>query len=86
MHKIYIFFYSFLVRLLYFIRKFGSPQRSRFRGVETILNGQGVATPPPETLRGWRDGPRHSPEIASACMYLHIYTDTYMYNCINVPI
>ena len=45
-HKIYIFFILFLVRLLHFIRKFGSPQRSRFRGVETPLNGQGVASPP----------------------------------------
>ena len=37
----------------------------RFRGVETPLNGQGVASPPLETLRGWRDGPRHPPETAS---------------------
>ena len=61
-----IFFILFLVRILYFIRKFCSPQRSRFRGVETPLNDQGVASPTPETLRGWRDGPRHLPEIASA--------------------
>ena len=63
-HTIYIFI-LFLVRLLYFIRKFGSLQRSRFRGVETPLNGQGVASPPPETLRGWRDGPRHHSETAT---------------------
>ena len=62
--KYIYFFIPFLVRLLYFICKFGSPQRSRFRRVETPLNGQGVASPPPETLRGWRDGPRHPPETA----------------------
>ena len=39
--------------------------QSAVRRVETPLNGRGVASPPPETLRGWRDGPRHPPEIAS---------------------
>ena len=34
-HKISIFLFFFLFVFLYFIRKFGSPQRSRFRGVET---------------------------------------------------
>ena len=71
--KYMYFFYSFSRRLLYFIRKFGSPQRSRFRGVETPLNGQGVASPPPETLRGWRDGPRHPPETASGrCRFSYV--------------
>ena len=41
-------FFAFLhtiLLILFFMRKFGSPQRSRFRGVETPLNGQGVASP-----------------------------------------
>ena len=41
-------------------------------GVETPLNGQGVVSPPPETLRGWRDGPRHPPETASGQIMIYI--------------
>ena len=45
-------------------------------GTDLLGTENRVASPPPETLRGWRDGPRHPPEIASVCMYLSIYPGT----------
>ena len=45
-------FFSFSCSSFIFYKKIGSPQRPRFRGVETPWNGQGVArgaAPPPET-------------------------------------
>ena len=34
-----------------------------------MVRGWRRHSPPPETLRGWRDGPRHPPETASAPTY-----------------
>ena len=63
-HKIYSFyFFLFVFYLLY--ASLIPRNVLCLEGVKIPSNGQGVASPPPETLRGWRGGPRHPLEIAS---------------------
>ena len=68
-------------RILSFIRKLDFPQRSRFRGCRNTLKW----SPPPETLRGWRGGPRYPPEIASEFTDLIIgkHSIIFLYDCIT---
>ena len=59
------FFFLFVFYILY-----ASLVPLNVQGGRNPFKWSGGALPPPETLRGWRDGPRHRPEIASVLVRL----------------